>query len=40
MQNRAAKILTNSAFDAPSSPIIMNLGWVSLSKKLTAAHET
>ena len=26
LQNRAARILTNSAFDAPSSPIIKNLG--------------
>ena len=27
LQNRAARILTNSAFDAPSSPLIRSLGW-------------
>ena len=30
LQNRAARILTNSAFDAPSSPLIKNLGWMSI----------
>ena len=30
LQNRAARILTNSAFDAPSSPIIKNLGWMKI----------
>ena len=28
LENRAARILTNSTFDAPSSPIIKKLGWV------------
>ena len=28
LQNRAVRILTNSAFDAPSSPIIKKLGWM------------
>ena len=30
LQNRAARILTNSAFDAQSSPIIKNLGWMKI----------
>ena len=30
LQIRAARILANSAFDAPSSPIIKNLGWVKI----------
>ena len=30
LQNRAARILTNSAFDAPSSPIIKKLGWMKI----------
>ena len=31
LQNRAARILTNSAFDAPSSPSLKNLGWMKVS---------
>ena len=27
LQNRAARIVTNSHFDAPSKPLIQNLGW-------------
>ena len=30
LQNRAAGILTNSACDAPSSPIIKKLGWMKI----------
>ena len=30
LQNRAARILTNSAFDAPSSPLIRSLGWMTI----------
>ena len=30
LQNRAARILTNSAFDAPSSPVIKKLGWMKI----------
>ena len=30
LQNRAVRILTNSAFDAPSSPIIKKLGWMKI----------
>ena len=30
LQHRAARILTNSAFDAPSSPNIKNLGWMKI----------
>ena len=30
LQNRAARILSNSAFDAISSPIIKNLGWMKI----------
>ena len=30
LQNRVSRILTNSAFDAPSSPILRNLGWMNL----------
>ena len=29
-QNRAARVLTNSAFDAPSSPMIKKLGWMKI----------
>ena len=27
LQNRAARIVTNSSFDSPSRPLIVNLGW-------------
>ena len=27
LQNRAARIVTNSPFDAPSKPLIQSLGW-------------
>ena len=30
LQNRAARILTNSAFDVPSSPLIRSLGWMTI----------
>ena len=30
LQNRVSRILTNSAFDASSSPILRNLGWMNL----------
>ena len=31
LQNRAARILTDSAFDAPSNPITRKLGWMAIS---------
>ena len=30
LQNKAARIPINSAFDAPSSPLIKKLGWMSI----------
>ena len=30
LQNRAARILTNSAFDIPISPLIRSLGWMTI----------
>ena len=30
LQNRAARILTNSTFDVPSSPFIRSLGWMTI----------
>ena len=30
LQNRAARLLTNSAFDAPSSPLIGSLSWMTI----------
>ena len=30
LHNRVARILTNSAFDAPNSPLIKSLGWMSI----------
>ena len=30
LQNRAARIRENSAFDAPSSPLIRSLGWMTI----------
>ena len=30
LENRATRILTNSAFDASSSPIIRNIGWMKI----------
>ena len=38
LQNRAARILTNSSFDAPSIPLVRRLDWTSI-KELTA-HES
>ena len=35
LQNRAARILTSSAFDAPSSPIIKNLGWMKIAELIS-----
>ena len=35
LQNRAARILINSAFDAPSSPIIKNLGWMKIANLIS-----
>ena len=30
LQNRAARVVTNSCFDAPSEPLIQQLGWLSI----------
>ena len=35
LQNRAARKLTNSAFDAPSSPLIKKLGWMSIADMIS-----
>ena len=38
LQNRAARIITNSSFDASSKPLIQNLGWKTVNDMIK--HES
>ena len=47
LQNRAARIITNSSFDTPSRPLIAELGWQTIeevigneSKQWSSSHST
>ena len=38
LQNRAARIITNSSFDAPGIPLVRRLGWKTIEELI--AHES
>ena len=38
LQNRAARIITNSSFDAPGIPLVRRLGWKTIEEPI--AHES
>ena len=38
LQNRAARIITNSSFDAPDIPLVRSLGWKTIEELI--AHES
>ena len=40
LQKRAAKIITNSSFDAPSRPLIGELGWKTIDQLITSESKT
>ena len=40
LQNRAARIVTNSSFDAPSSPLIKSLGWKTIHELILNESQT
>ena len=40
LQNRAARILTNSSFDAPGGPLIEKLGWKTISQLINIESKT
>ena len=40
LQNRAARIVTNSSFDAQSSPLIENLGWKTIQELIQNESQT
>ena len=40
LQNRAARIVTNSSFDAPSSPLIKSLGWKTIQELIQNESQT
>lgn len=40
LQNRAARIMTNSSFDAPSKPIIERLGWNTIQDLIENESQT
>ena len=40
LQNRAARILTNSSFDAPSTPLIERLGWKTIQQLIDNESKT
>lgn len=40
LQNRAARIMTNSSFDAPSKPIIERLGWKTIQDLIENESQT
>ena len=40
LQNRAARIITNSSFDAPSRPLIEEMGWKTIDEMITGESKT
>ena len=40
LQNRAARIVTNSSFDAPSRPLIQGLGWKTVNELIVGEAKT
>ena len=40
LQKRAARIITNSSFDAPSRPLIEGLGWKTVDELITGESKT
>ena len=40
LQNRAARIVTNSSFDSPSRPLIEELGWKTIEQLISNESET
>ena len=40
LQNRAARIVTNSSFDAPSRPLIQGLGWKTVNELIVGETKT
>ena len=40
LQNRAARVITNSSFDAPSRPLIQELGWTTIEELINYETKT
>ena len=40
LQNRAARIVSGSSFDAPSQPLIKELGWRTIDELITSESNT
>ena len=40
LQNRAARIITNSSFDAPGGPLIEEMGWKTIDELITCESKT
>ena len=40
LQNRAARVITNSRFDAPSRPLIQELGWKTIEELINGETKT
>ena len=40
LQKRAARIITNSSFDAPSRPLIEELGWQTVDQMISSESKT
>ena len=40
LQNRAARVITNSSFDAPSKPLIHKLGWKTIEELINCETKT
>ena len=40
LQNRAARIITNGSFDAPSKPLIQNLNWKTINDMIKHENRT
>ena len=40
LQNRAARVITNSSFDAPSRPLIQELGWKTIEEIINCETKT
>ena len=40
LQNRAARIITNSSFDAPGRPLIEGMGWKTIDELITCESKT
>ena len=40
LQNRAARIITNSSFDAPGGPLIEGMGWKTIDELITCEPKT